>query len=362
MPVLRPGPALTRALVMLRTLGMGAGGGALLAWAQMPLAWMIGAMLTVTTAALTGVTVRVPALFRNMMIIVLGVLLGSSFTPGILGHLQRWTVSLAGVAVYILAGIAVGVWLTRRLGGFDRVTAFFTAAPGGFNEMVLIGGAQGGDVRTIALCHSIRVVLVVFTIPIWLQLVIGYDSAARGPLGPGLAEIPAVDYALLTACALGAPIAARLRIPAAFLLGPMILSAAIHITGLSASKPPGMAIAAAQTVIGSYIGCRFAGSDIRQIGRTLGVGALLAFALLGVTVGLALILHLITGIGTIDLILAFAPGGLAEMSLIALALHADAAFVATHHILRIFLIILFAPMLFLLMKRLAGGRTPPPGS
>jgi uncharacterized membrane protein AbrB (regulator of aidB expression) len=45
-------------------------------------------------------------------------------------------------------------------------------------------------------------------------------------------------------------------------------------------------------------------------------------------------------------ILAYAPGGLAEMSLVALALAIDSAFVATHHVLRIMMIVLVAPTVF----------------
>ncbi len=59
----------------------------------------------------------------------------------------------------------------------------------------------------------------------------------------------------------------------------------------------------------------------------------------------------ITGLPAVALMLAFSPGGLAEMSLIAIAIGADAAFVATHHVVRIFLIVVIAPLAFKLMRR-----------
>jgi uncharacterized protein len=46
------------------------------------------------------------------------------------------------------------------------------------------------------------------------------------------------------------------------------------------------------------------------------------------------------------LILALAPGGLAEMSLVALALQVEAAFVSTHHVIRIAMVVLVAPALY----------------
>jgi len=53
-------------------------------------------------------------------------------------------------------------------------------------------------------------------------------------------------------------------------------------------------------------------------------------------------------------VLAYAPGGLAEMSLIALALHADVAFVSSHHVVRILLIVTLAPLTFRLLRPAPG--------
>ncbi len=57
----------------------------------------------------------------------------------------------------------------------------------------------------------------------------------------------------------------------------------------------------------------------------------------------------VSGLPAVPLTLAFSPGGLAEMSLIAIAI--GAAFVATHHVVRIFLIVVIAPHAFRLLRR-----------
>jgi uncharacterized membrane protein AbrB (regulator of aidB expression) len=56
-------------------------------------------------------------------------------------------------------------------------------------------------------------------------------------------------------------------------------------------------------------------------------------------------------------VLAYAPGGFAEMSLIALALSVDSAFVASHHLIRIILVVTLAPLLFRYFRG-----PPPPGA
>ena len=49
--------------------------------------------------------------------------------------------------------------------------------------------------------------------------------------------------------------------------------------------------------------------------------------------------------------LSYAPGGFAEMSLIGLALGIEIAMVATHHLFRLFLILLTSPLVFRLWLR-----------
>ena len=48
---------------------------------------------------------------------------------------------------------------------------------------------------------------------------------------------------------------------------------------------------------------------------------------------------------TMEALLAFAPGGQAELTVLALIVGADIAFVVTHHIVRIFVVILGAPII-----------------
>lgn len=326
---------------------------------HVPLAFMIGAMIATTAASMAGIRTAIPPMMRNILVIVLGIMLGSAFTPALLDRVGEWSVSLGGLVLYILLSSLVGLFYLQRVAGYDRVTAYFTAMPGGFNEMVMMGGALGGDDRTIALGHSLRIMLVVLTVPVAFQAMPGYDPAGRDwslhGLGPGLLDVPWRDYAFMALCFAGAPVAQRLRVPAGILVGPMLLSAGLHLAGVTEAKPPGLLVAIAQIVIGAGIGSRFARVPVSHVMHTAKVAAGLTLLLLSVTLLLAVGIHLLTGLSLAGLVLAYAPGGLAEMSLVALALHVDAAFVATHHIVRIMLIILFAPAAYHLWRRWSGG-------
>ena len=142
-----------------------------------------------------------------------------------------------------------------------------------------------------------------------------------------------------------------LGLPAAGLLGPMALSAAAHLLGLVEGSPPGWLVASAQVVIGATVGIRFEGYPVVRVVWMMLIGLGLTILMLSVTILFGVALQAVTGMPLPLLVLAFVPGGLAEMSLIALALTDDPAFVATNHIVRIGLVVVFASALFRLYRR-----------
>ena len=350
-----PVPRLPRASAvgpLALALAIGAGGGWVFNALTLPLPWMLGAMFAVTVAALSGAKVRVPSQLRSVLITVIGVLLGASFTPAVLSRAGEWVVTLVGLALCTLVmGLAGWVWF-RRVARYDPVTAYFASAPGGLNEMILIGGAMGGDDRTIALNGAVRVFLVVFTIPVWFR----FHGALGGGAGRpyvGLADVTPQDLAILAACAvIGALLGRRLRLPAAFMLGPMILSAAVHLTGVTGSSPPTLLVSMAQIVLGTTIGCRFGGVPLALVGRTIVHALATGAIMIAIAIGCALVADRFIDLPLAAVIIAYVPGGLPEMSMVALALGIDAAFVAFHHISRILLVVTFAPLVF----RLVGKR------
>jgi hypothetical protein len=349
-------PVWPRALL---ALALGTGGGWLASLAGLPLPWMIGAMLATTLAAVAGLPVRLWQRLREGFVIVLGVMLGSSFTPEIASQLPGWGVSLLILTAYTAVSGALGAWFFRRVAGYDPITSYFSAMPGGLSVMIFVGEAMGGDSRLISLTHASRLLLVVLILPFAFQIFMGYDPAARPAAGPALSALGGFDVAVLTASGvLGWAGARLLRVPAPAVVGPMLLSAAVHLGGVIAAGPPQVLVAAAQVVVGSALGCRFAGTSLATIWRTIFWAAGGTVVLLGSAVAAAWAGHLATGLPVLELTLAYSPGGLAEMSLVALALGLEAALVASHHIVRIFLIVVFAPLAFRLARGRRGGAVP----
>ena len=328
------------------TLSIGAAGGALFFALNMPLAWMMGAMVFTTVASMMGARLYVLPSLRALMVTVLGVLLGSAFTPDILDQAARWPITLAAMFLYIVLGTGILYFYFRRLFGYDRVTAYFSATPGGLSEMAIVGGAFGGDDRTIALIHGSRVLLVVLVIPFWFRFTqdVGAGVSFSGPSLLGSAPI---DIGVLVLGAVvGTLIGKFLRLPAYRLVGPMLATAAMQIAGVTESVPPYEIVFVAQVVVGSAIGARFAGIALQRIFRAMAASAGATVLLLVCTIAFTLALGPLTDIGFAPLILAFAPGGLAEMSLIAISLGIETAFVATHHVARVAMIVIGVPLIF----------------
>ncbi|MFP6742165.1 MAG: AbrB family transcriptional regulator, partial [Alphaproteobacteria bacterium] len=221
-----------------RAMAIGAVGGAIFAWLNMPLAWMIGAMCATTVASVSGANVRMLPSLRQFMIAVLGVMLGSAFHPEIVEQMARLSLSLGVLFLYMLLITGLVYAYFRKVMRYDGATAYFSAIPGGLNEMVLIGGASGGDDRTIALTHASRILLVVMVIPFWFRLVEGYEPSPSSAGAP-FATIALADLGVMALCGVVGFLVARLvKVPAPALIGPMILSAAAHLTGIAASRPP----------------------------------------------------------------------------------------------------------------------------
>lgn len=328
---------------ILFTLIIGAAGGLLAAFVQVPLPFMIGAMTATTAAALMKFPALLPHNLRSVFSAIIGVMLGSGFSPAIFSALGGWTLSLVLLLPFIAVTTYVGAGMMRKISGTDPVTSFFAAVPGGLVEMVMIGGSLGGDERRLALLHTLRVLLVVLIIPFWFRFTAGYVS-------PGLAIDwlywpPIGDLLLLILCAAGGlPIGKLLRLPAPHIVGPMFLSAGIHLSGLTQSAPPPAAVAVAQIVVGSAIGARFVGAPIGIVAKAFRTALWSTPLMLGFALVVAWVISKLIGVPLTTALLAFAPGGLAEMSLIAVYLHADTAYVAAHHIIRICLVVLLAPL------------------
>ncbi len=330
--------AITGALIALGALG---------AWAAvllgLPMPFMLGSLLATTTLTLAAPKVvprsyEFPKPLRIAFIGLIGVTIGLQVTRELLAKIPGLGPNILAIIVFVLAAQALGYLIYRRWAKYDAKTALYAAAPGGLLECIALAEAHKADVTRVTLLHFLRIIWVIILLPIGLSWYHGRPLGSAAGLEAGTAAAMGIS-GLATAVVLaivGFQVGKALRLPANQLMGPLILTAVVT-AGFGYEF--GMAtwvVAVAQVVVGCSLGLQFhsinramlAGSAIYSL---LANALVLAMGLL-VAWGLAQV----TGTPTNLLLIAFAPGGIAEMSLIALSLAGDSAFVVLHHLLRIF--------------------------
>ncbi len=316
---------------------------------HIPLPMLLGPLLVIAALAILDIRLlghpvtALPGL-RMIFVPVIGVAIGAAFRPELLDQAARWLPSLIAMAVFTPLVHWAG-YRTVRAMGLDRGTALYGTMPGGWLEALQMGEDAGADVRMIAILQFLRLILTIILVPVaftWISgHAVGSASGARMPGSDLGLTLP--DIALLAAAGVVGFFAGRaLRFPAPQVTGPLLASGLLHLTGITETVPPGWLIAGAQLVIGTALGTRFAGMAKGQLRAGLRL-SLAHQAVMMAAAGVATVLMVrVVDEPAAAVFLAFAPGGLVEMSLVALSLNLSIVYVSAHHVLRIVLAVMVA--------------------
>jgi membrane AbrB-like protein len=249
-------------------------------------------------------------------------------------------VSAATLALTIVAGLALA-----RAARIDRPTASLGMVAGGASGIVAMAGDLGGDDRLVAFMQYARVLVISLLTPLLVPVAFpGAHAAATGGEGPLLGS--AGGWALTIGASLaGALVATRLRVPAPVLLGPLVVAAALSLSGATGDVAvPPLVREAGFALIGLYIGLGFDREALRRIARLLVPVAVAIAGLLVACFGLAVLLTAAIDVPLLDAYLATTPGGLYAVLPIAFGSGADTTFVLAVQGLRLLAMILAAPL------------------
>jgi uncharacterized protein len=323
------------------TLGLGGAGGWLLAQVGAPAPWLTGSMLAVAAAALSGLPLAMPTWIRTLAFVLLGISIGSAVTPEALGEVQAWPGSVCLLLLAVGATTAASAFHLTRMRGWDVMTARYCALPGALSQVLVLAMRSGADLPRIVLAQSLRVFVLVALLP-WL-------IPAQGEVGPAMIHAAveltiAGSAAMLMAGLATGVLFDRLGIPGGALLGGMIASAVLHGTGMLEGRLPGPLPLAAFVATGCVIGLRFRGASLIRMRATVRGGLESVAIAIVITAGFALGAHYWLGLPYGQLWLAYAPGGVEAMAIMAFALGFDPAFVGGHHVIRIIAINLVIPL------------------
>jgi membrane AbrB-like protein len=116
--------------------------------------------------------------------------------------------------------------------------------------------------------------------------------------------------------------------------------------GLTDVLPPAWLVALVQIVIGSIAGSRFAGVTMHELRSTAFQALAWTVIVLAAAAGMAALGAYLFDVSYPGLLLALAPAGMPEMTIISYALGVETALVVTCQIFRLMLILTLAPLAF----------------
>jgi hypothetical protein len=327
------------------TLAIALAGGAALGLVGVPAGWLSGSILAVAGASLAGRPMLVPTLMMRAIFVLIGISLGAVVTPETLHGMATYPLSIA-VLLLAMAFISIGgAGYLRIVHRWGKVDAYLAAAPGGMSQVLALGAELGADLRAIAIVQSIRVVVIAVGLPAGLSLLrlVGH-APPRPTVALNMATLDELAI-LVAASSVAALIAYRFRFPGGLLFGAMLTSAVLHGSGLIHAVMPWWVANTAMVAMGAVTGSRFANMPLRLLMNFVAA----AFGSFAVAVAIAAVfaalLISLSSLRVAEVMIAFAPGSVDAMMLLALALNLDPVYVGAHHLTRIFFVSLTMPLI-----------------
>ena len=337
---------LSNLLKMVLAILIGFCGSVLFIFLHLPLPWLLGAIFTTSIAIrFENLPIQSPKTFATPARIFIGLIIGSAFTPQILDSLHLYIFSILLIIPYSILVTFAGMYYYVKVLKFDRKTAFFSSTPGGVVEMVIMGEEQKADTSKITLVQSSRVLFVVLSLPFIIQYIFHFDISGNQLITKAIKNTNLTElFYLIIIGIIGAIGAKKLKISAAFLIGPMVLSLVVYSTGLVHTLIPDELIKFIQVIFGTVIGFTFRGVELKTVLKIF-TGTFGHFLILVFISGFFItIAYYSFGFPIISTILAFSPGGQTEMNLMALIIGANVPYITIHHIMRLFIVMNLAPI------------------
>jgi uncharacterized protein len=298
-----------------------------------PAAWLSGAMVAVVIWGAFGLTRPMPRPLTDAALLVSGVTMGAGITPEAVAAIGRYPASLAILAFAVIASTGASMlWLTR-VAGWRRDDALLASVPGALSTVLAIAAERNAAVAAIVVVQSIRLFVIIALLPSIVVTIGGGTATLLPGEGRPVVSVGGLAIVLAGGLVLGR-VFERLRIAAPLLLGGTVVSAALHATGSAPGVVPPPLAVAGLVLIGLFIGERFRTLRLSSLMRT--IPAALGSLLISTTVAtlFAAAAARLAGVGFSDAMVAFAPGGLEAMMVLALILGLDPLYVGVHHLAR----------------------------
>jgi membrane AbrB-like protein len=303
-----------------------------------PAPFLTGSATLVTLSALINIKCTISIPVRNISFAIIGISTAEGLSSSVFESSLNWPVSLIGMCFSITLLVILGRLIFQYYFKLDRNTSILASSPGHLSYVLSLSEDISGNTVIISVIQSIRVLTLTLAVPGTIALFTDYNmqspiSSAQVLSHSHLAII--IAFSMLVGLAL-----LRFKIPAAFLLGGMVCSTIGHGFDLTPGIVPNALAVSAFIVLGSLIGSRFTGVSFSTFKSCIFKGTLFTSLSLLISIFVAFIISLLTEFRLIEILIAIAPGGLETMVVMGRLVGADPAFVALHHLVRLFFLLI----------------------
>ena len=348
--------------VIVETFAVAAVSGFIFWLIRFPLPWVLGPLAAMLLwKNVFNRRVYMPEVFRYGGLLIIGYVMGSSFTwetaVQIAAHLPFLTIITFGL---VLFSILLAFFICKPL-GISFTSAMLGSVPGGLYQMVLLSDElEDADITSVTYMQSIRLLSVVFFVPFFVihgltdEPVASLHAVASAPVAVFSLYSWFKLVLLLAAATAGAWAAKKVHFPLFQMLGPLLVIASLQVSGVEIIKMPGLLLIPAQMTIGIYIGQSFNKDSINNPFKKTLITLLSSLALILFAFLMAYYLFIFYDLDIITGFLSTAPGGTSEMAVTAIAVNADLSFVTAFQIFRLlFILLIVSPVLKLILPRIS---------
>lgn len=307
---------------------------------DIPAPFLSGPAVAVTITGLAGVKLGIPIYIRNACFVIIGISMGTSVTPSVVDAAKTWPLSFIVVLLAVVIMLYVAYWILHYGFGYDRATAMLGASPGHLSYIISLSADTKSDSATVSIVQSVRVLALTLSVPLiveFFELVSTEPAVANPPMGM-VALALTIVASLLTGW-----LFLRWKFPAALLLGGVAVSISTHITGLTQGGVPLWLGLPVYVLIGCLIGTRFSNVSLMDVRKGFVAGIVVTVAVMVVAGSIAWMIARVTGVPLNAVMIAYSPGGLETMAAMAVMMHADTAYVGSHHVLRLLFLSVLMP-------------------
>lgn len=291
-----------------------------------------------------------PTWLGNLGLLILGVQMGSTFTPVVLNDIKGEWLQIVLMSVFILLIALLISIVFKKIANVTFETALLSAIPGALSQMVVMAEEnKKADLLVVTLTQTSRIMFVVILVPI-ISSIYGSNGEQSGHVAqkPSIFNVLSIPelFIILIGIAVTFLIFYKFRFPVPYLLSPILVMLTWNLLTGQVFTLDYQFIIIAQILFGIRIGVQIADLIDNITKKTIFA---IAFQNIMLIIGaflLVFLFQLFINENINDLFLSAAPGGMAQIIVVALETGGDVAMISSYHIFRIFFILLIvAPLI-----------------